>query len=100
MSIQRYVTHGYKASILACELRGESHESLACHAANLTVQVEQSVRHTEDLHDSLIRIKHERDALLMALRTLVASANVCGDMDAPLFTASLEDASAAIESHS
>ena len=37
------------ASILACNLRGESHESLACLAANLTV---------------------ERNDLLAALRTL------------------------------
>lgn len=33
-----YVAHGRAASILACELRGETHESLACHAANLLVQ--------------------------------------------------------------
>jgi len=32
-----HTTHSREANILACELRGESHESLACLAANLSI---------------------------------------------------------------
>jgi len=39
-----HVTHGPRASELACELRGESHESLACLAANMVAILESIAR--------------------------------------------------------
>lgn len=39
------------ASILATELRGQSHESLACHAANLTTQLDD----LQDSHETMLR---------------------------------------------
>jgi hypothetical protein len=40
----RHVTHGQLSSIVACELRGLTHEELACLAANLLVSLKHITR--------------------------------------------------------
>lgn len=48
-----HVTHSTAASIYATKLRGETHESLACLAANLMVALERiTYRNLEDLRGS------------------------------------------------
>jgi|HubBroStandDraft_4_1064222.scaffolds.fasta_scaffold245787_2 hypothetical protein len=70
-----HVTLTRDASILATELRGESHESLACLAANLTC---------------------ERDALLAALRIAYARLDSLGANERPALHDEMNQIEAAI----
>lgn len=65
-----HVTLSRDASILACQLRGESHESLACLAANLFVALEHAERALASVQPRSAIVFNSLDVVRPALRAV------------------------------